>query len=331
MNKQILTLRDKLESFETKSTDNEGTIDELLNRIKTLEKENEYLKNERNNHLKIIELLSNQENKKQLEEEPSIPKTKGKRNNQPNVISQNNSHQNKYEQLNVVSNINHNTNSKPNVVPGNRSFSSATKYGKKVMLVGDSHLKRIKRKLFNDSIENEKCYIKSYSGANIKELNHFIELPLAEEKPDITVIHIGSNEVDNRNCETLDIKETAQRIINIGRKCKDSGVSEVVISSILVKRNFKITKTIRKINDELRELCLMNNFNFICNDEISSRFLSRDGIHLVEEGTYILAGNFVNFLNRFLLPRDFNVDFNVNKKISSNVNTVNNVINVNSS
>ena len=31
-----------------------------------------------------------------------------------------------------------------NIVPGNRSYASATKYGKKVLVIGDSHLRNIK-------------------------------------------------------------------------------------------------------------------------------------------------------------------------------------------
>ena len=41
-----------------------------------------------------------------------------------------------------------------NIIPGNRSFSSITKYGKKVCVIGDSHIGRIKKKLFKNSLVN---------------------------------------------------------------------------------------------------------------------------------------------------------------------------------
>ena len=59
------------------------------------------------------------------------------------------------------------------VVPGNRSYASTTKYGKKICVVGDSHISRIKKNLFNNSIRNSKAYLNSFRGANIKRLNHF--------------------------------------------------------------------------------------------------------------------------------------------------------------
>ena len=43
----------------------------------------------------------------------------------------------------------------------------------------------------------------------------------------------------------------------------------------------------------------MNGFGFISNDNISRTHLWKDGIHLEDLGTNILAGNFVDFLNRF--------------------------------
>ena len=40
--------------------------------------------------------------------------------------------------------------------------------------------------------------------------------------------------------------------------------------------------------------CVLNGFGFISNDNISRTHLWKDGIHLEDLGTNILAGNFVN-------------------------------------
>ena len=45
----------------------------------------------------------------------------------------------------------------------------------------------------------------------------------------------------------------------------------------------------------------MNRFGFISNNNISKTHLWKDGIHLEDLGTNILAGNFVDFSNRFIL------------------------------
>ena len=62
-------------------------------------------------------------------------------------------------------------------------------------------------------------------------------------------------------------------------------------------RNIRLNSVIRKINDELQELCKKYNFNYISNDEIGRRFLCNDGVHLSDNGMDILAGDFVYNIN----------------------------------
>ena len=57
------------------------------------------------------------------------------------------------------------------------------------------------------------------------------------------------------------------------------------------------------MNDSLREQYVLNRFSFISNDDISRTNLWKDGIHLEDLGTNILAGNFIDFLNRFILSK----------------------------
>ena len=54
------------------------------------------------------------------------------------------------------------------VVPENRTYVNDTKHGNKTMVIGDSHIKRIKRNLFNDSFETAKSYIKILVNQKLK-------------------------------------------------------------------------------------------------------------------------------------------------------------------
>ena len=49
------------------------------------------------------------------------------------------------------------------------------------MVTGDSHTKRIKRYLFNNSFKTAKIYIKSFSRAKTQDLRHHITPLLAEK------------------------------------------------------------------------------------------------------------------------------------------------------
>ena len=186
------------------------------------------------------------------------------------------------------------------VVPGHRSYASVTRYGKKVCIVGDSHLKRLKKKVFNTSINHAKTYISCFSGANSKRLEYYVSPTLDEDKPDVVVIHVGSNDVNHENFDRINVTEISERIINIGKQCLYYGVKEVLISSIFPKKQIKLTSIIREINDILKEQCRENNFHFICNDNISRDYLWKDGVHLNDEGTSIFESNIVNFLNNFI-------------------------------
>ena len=51
-----------------------------------------------------------------------------------------------------------------------------------------------------------------------------------------------------------------KRSFQIGQRCIEYGVKDVIISSIFVKHSLKLSAFIRKINDELRVLCELCNF-----------------------------------------------------------------------
>ena len=143
-------------------------------------------------------------------------------------------------------------------VPGNRSYSSTTKFGKKICVVGDSHIRRIKRNLFNNSLCEGKAHLNGFNGANIKRLDHFITPTLVE---DIVIIHVGSKDVTHNTVDQIDVKDIVNRIINIGKKCLSYGVKEVIISSIFIKKQFKLTRIISHVNDLLRDECNRNTSN----------------------------------------------------------------------
>ena len=56
----------------------------------------------------------------------------------------------------------------------------------------------------------------------------------------------------------------------------------------------------RRVNDMLRDICVINGFSFICNDMITTKYLWKYGIHLQDLGTSILNKNFIEFVNNDL-------------------------------
>ena len=157
-----------------------------------------------------------------------------------------------------------NTQSKNSIrtVPGNQSYASPTKHSKKTCIVGDSHIQRIKKNLFNNSINEGKAHLNSFSGATINRLDDFTTPILEEDRPDIVIIYVGSNDITHNTINNIYAKGISKRIIDIGKKCLLYGVTEVIISSIFIKRQFKLTRIIRQVIDHLRDESRRNKFLF---------------------------------------------------------------------
>ena len=102
--------------------------------------------------------------------------------------------------------------------------------------------KELKRKLFNNLINEGKS---SFSGVTINRLDHFITPILEEDRPGIVIIHVDSNGITHNTINNIDAKSISIRIIDIGKKCLLYGVKEVIISSIFIKIQFKLTRVIR--------------------------------------------------------------------------------------
>ena len=97
------------------------------------------------------------------------------------------------------------------------------------------------------------------------------------------------------------IDSIVQYILQIGRTCRQSGVKDIFISSITYRSNPNEMKRVREINNILKSMCVAENFIFICNDSIGKEHLWKDGLHLLDGGTNILANNFIKSLNENLL------------------------------
>ena len=117
------------------------------------------------------------------------------------------------------------------------------------------------------------------------------------------MLHIGSNDINSQTKDRINTEKLTGDIINTGKSSINLGVKEAVISSILPKRNIALTHLIRQVNNSLREQCILYGFGFIFTDNISRTHLWKDEIHLEDLGTNNLAGNFEDFLSRFILSK----------------------------
>ena len=57
------------------------------------------------------------------------------------------------------------------------------------------------------------------------------------------------------------------------------------------------------VNKKLCDLCMKYNFEFIDHQQITTKFLWNNGIHLLDTGNSILGQNFVNAVCNFFLQK----------------------------
>ena len=184
-------------------------------------------------------------------------------------------------------------------VPGNSSYANMLSKGKKVAVIGDSLVKRIRGKELSRNMNKGKAFVKSFPGATNKQLNHYVIPTLIEESPDIVVIHCGTNDINPRFKQPhLDAEKIANDMIEIGKTCRNNGVNEVFISSIVCRSVEAEMLKVDEVNKMVRDLCIKEGFAFIDNSFIGKQFLWKDGIHLLNDGTTLLANNILNSLNR---------------------------------
>jgi len=184
-----------------------------------------------------------------------------------------------------------------NLVPGQRAWNSATKYGKKVCIFGDSHLRHVKRNLINQSLTNASADLHWDSGMKTGRLSKYADIVLAEEKPDLVVISIGTNDIH----ETCNPDYIANEIINVGILSKKHGVKKVFITAVLPRKSFKLRKLINQVNDILIGLCHVHDFVFIKHQaNITLKHLNEGGKHLNHDGVRLFASNIVDCVNYFI-------------------------------
>ena len=106
------------------------------------------------------------------------------------------------------------------VVPRNNTYAGTLREGKKILMIGDSHIRRINRDKLQNLFDNVKSFFRYFCGAKTQDLHHYIIPSLLKEKPDTVVIHVGSNNTTLRIFDDFNADKLADEIIDIVR-CVD--------------------------------------------------------------------------------------------------------------
>ena len=155
---------------------------------------------------------------------------------------------------------------KPHVVLGKNTHAGTLRDGREILVIDDSHIRRVKRDKLQNSFDNVKSFVRYFSDAKTHDLRHHIIPSLLKAKPNIVVIHVGSNNITHRIFEDFKVDKLAAEIINFGQICRQYGVKDVIFSFIFVKNSIKLG--ISQVNETVTKKCEENGLHFDSDDNI---------------------------------------------------------------
>ena len=159
-----------------------------------------------------------------------------------------------------------------------------------VILLGDSMVKDIQGHKLS---RRKKVKTISISGATSEDFKDHIR-PLAKKKPSEIIIHCGTNDLFDKNIDTVNNIKNIAAIIK-----QESPNTNVSISSITYRAdNESLNTKIDIVNTGLLNLCKLNRLKFIDNSNISLSELNGSLLHLNKSGTIMLARNFIEHFHR---------------------------------
>ena len=167
-----------------------------------------------------------------------------------------------------------------------KNKNNNNKNKKVISIVGDSILKDIQG--HDLSTDDHKVLIKSFSGATVNCMHHYIK-PTMMHKPDTIIIHCGTNDLK----KTKDTKEVAQKIADLAKTAQSINENTSVMISSLTPRNDRFKHQVNEVNDHLRKICNDMNIGYINHGNLDpNSHLNRSRLHLNRSGTALASRNF---------------------------------------
>ena len=183
------------------------------------------------------------------------------------------------------------------VVPGEKLYSEAHLH--KVLIVSDSMCGGIRRgELMDDMKKNGMdvdVSIRRYGGGQTHELYRHAQVNIADEMPHGVILVAGTNDLPRRGSRRqLTDEEIANNLLATGQTAREQGVTNIFISSIIIRKGAYYARRINNINILIEEGCRQHGFIFIDNSNIQLHHT--DGLHLTNEGSSILKANIIDRL-----------------------------------
>ena len=160
---------------------------------------------------------------------------------------------------------------------------------KNISIIGNSMIKNIT----GTEISRENIVeMRPHPGATTIDICDYIK-PELRRKPDVVIVHCGTNDIPNNINTVKKIKKLVKEI----EENNHENIPQVVISSIIKRYDQDYHEKIQSINDKLQRFCTSKGLSFNFNNNTDKSCLKKGKVRLNRRGSSFLANNFKKFVN----------------------------------
>ena len=149
---------------------------------------------------------------------------------------------------------------------------------------------------FNRNYEHGFASFTRFHGAKAEYIPAYVVPRMSKDKPSIVIIQAGGNDLPDNRRDPNSMVNVANSIIEAGLTCRKLGATNVLIGGVTIRRTTFLQERCKELNGILKNLCLISNFKFINNSDIKEEHLHSDGVHLNDDGSKVLADNYLRAL-----------------------------------
>ena len=165
-----------------------------------------------------------------------------------------------------------------------RQSANSSTLKKEVFIIGDSMIKYVNGR---EVSRNDSVKVRSHLGATTDDFIDCVR-PTVRKKPNLIIIHSGTNDIQN-NVNTL---QKIRKVISSIKEHGTNDIMKIALSSIIHRSDHDFEDKINETNRKLENLCKGKGMIFINNSNIDSTCLNRSKLHLNKSGTSLLIENF---------------------------------------
>ena len=152
------------------------------------------------------------------------------------------------------------------------------------MIVGDSMIKHVNGREFS---RDDSVKIRCHPGATTDDIIDYVR-PTARKKPDMTITHTGTNDIQNK----VNTLQKVRKVIATIKEIDVNNEIQIAFSSVIHRDDQDFEEEIKENSRKLDNLCKGKWFKFSNNNNIDGSCLNRSKLHLNKSGTALLVKNF---------------------------------------